>query len=79
VGQILLKTRLPRKYSWPVKICGTDTFKNKNFKKIFSHIFPLAKNIFLKFLFLKVSVPHIHTDQEYFLGIVIFKSTCPTD
>jgi len=28
--------------------------------------------------FLKLPVPHIHTGQEYFLGILIFQSTCPT-
>jgi hypothetical protein len=35
VGQVLLKIRKPRKHSWPVGICGTDTFKNRNNKKIF--------------------------------------------
>jgi hypothetical protein len=34
VGQIILKIRKPRKHSWPVGICGTDTFKNKNDKQI---------------------------------------------
>ena len=29
VGQVLLKIRNPRKYSWPVEICWTGTFKNK--------------------------------------------------
>jgi hypothetical protein len=29
------KIRKPIKYYWPVGICGTDTFKIKNAKKIF--------------------------------------------
>jgi hypothetical protein len=89
-----LKKRNPRKYSWPVGICWTGTLKigitrkyflpvgiceTDTFKKKYpSNIFPLPKNTFYVFLYLKVSVPHIPTDQEYFLGFLIFKSTCPT-
>jgi hypothetical protein len=29
VGQVLLKKRNPTKYSWPVEMCWTGTFKNK--------------------------------------------------
>jgi hypothetical protein len=34
-GQVLLKIRKSRKYSWPVGVCGRDTFKNKSAQKLF--------------------------------------------
>jgi hypothetical protein len=38
-----------------------------------SNIFPLAKNSFWALLFLKVSLPHTPTGQEYFLGFLFSK------
>jgi hypothetical protein len=62
VGQILLKLRMPRKYSWPVGICGQVLLKIRKHRK---HSWPVGicgtdtlKN---KKKPRKYQVPHIHT------------------
>ena len=66
---LILKSTCSTYSHWPDILSWYSYFKN-----YLSHIFPLARNTFLVFLFFKSTWP---TYKVFFLGILILKSTCP--